>query len=179
MTEREHLLAIKAAAERLYEGRSCQHSLNGKLHYHVPTDSIKCMGESLNAKYEADADDYHQQTEHEAFLRSPLDLSPQDKSHLASAADHIAIQERAIAERDKEIERLQEDAVRWRTLVSCERLRFIGSARVGTDNPFICLEAWGKYPFYGDIEKDRKAAVEWLTKFVDGISAALTPPGAT
>lgn len=59
---------------------------------------------------------------------------------------------------------LETDAGRWRALMSCERIRLLGTGGLGTDHQHIGLEIWDKYP--KSIEVNGKAT---LTVFVDTI----------
>jgi hypothetical protein len=58
------------------------------------------------------------------------------------------------------------DAERWRALMSCQRVRVLGSARLGEENQHIGLELWENFPQVVPTNEQSKAA---LTKFVDTI----------
>lgn len=60
---------------------------------------------------------------------------------------------------------LDADAARWRALLGCERIRVIGSARLGQPDGHIGLELWGTYPDAGPQDSGRAA----LTTFADGL----------
>jgi hypothetical protein len=60
-----------------------------------------------------------------------------------------------------------EDAKRWRQLMSCERIRFVGSARVGKPDAYVCMEFWGQHPEKNTHEGATKAFIE----FLDGVSS--------
>jgi hypothetical protein len=57
-----------------------------------------------------------------------------------------------------------QDAARWRMLLSCERIRVLGSARLGTADPHVGLELWANHP-----EKKSGLGCQVLTEFVDGM----------
>jgi len=57
----------------------------------------------------------------------------------------------------------KEDASRWRALVTCERIRILGTGGLGTEHQHIGLELWDKYP------GEHPDGAEILTKFVDTI----------
>lgn len=66
-------------------------------------------------------------------------------------------------------EQYLEDAERWRALVSCDRIRILGTGGLGKDNQHIGLEVWDKYPgTHPDGSVD-------LTKFVDTIRSRKMP----
>jgi hypothetical protein len=59
------------------------------------------------------------------------------------------------------------DAVRWRSLLESQRIRVIGTAKLGTPEGHITLDFWGRHP---DVDADVQAsAVRRLIEYVDGL----------
>lgn len=67
------------------------------------------------------------------------------------------------------------DAMRWRKLVGCERIRLLGSARLGAPDAHIGLELWGTFPPVNDIEGVHTSSRDALLAFVDGLSIYALP----
>lgn len=57
------------------------------------------------------------------------------------------------------------DAERWRALISCERIRILGTGGLGSDSQHLGMEVWDKFPVA------LEDGSEVLTKFVDTIRA--------
>jgi hypothetical protein len=69
---------------------------------------------------------------------------------------------------DDVIAELKRDAARWRALLASERIRLIGTGRLGTREGHIALEAWGRYS--GGVNPEHQAeAREALSEFADGL----------
>lgn len=71
----------------------------------------------------------------------------------------------------RKIKDLQQDALRWRALMSCQRIRVLGSAGLGsTEYQHMGLELWTKHM---DVDQERHlASVKDLEIFVDTIVAS-------
>jgi hypothetical protein len=57
-----------------------------------------------------------------------------------------------------------QDAARWRKLMACERIRVLGSARLGQPDAYLGVELWGVYP------GEHPDGAPTLTAFVDGLA---------
>lgn len=64
------------------------------------------------------------------------------------------------------------DALRWRKLMACQRIRIMGTAKEGTPQGHMGLEIWGEYPTEKMAVVDNRSR---LTAFVDALA---TPPQA-
>lgn len=56
------------------------------------------------------------------------------------------------------------DALRWRKVVGCGRVRILGHSQLGQPDAHIGLELWGVYPNHPD-----RGGAEVLEKFADGL----------
>jgi len=68
---------------------------------------------------------------------------------------------------DDEIAELKRDAERWRALVSSQRIRVIGSARLGTPDGLLSVEMWGGHAPVD--EREQEYGVRRLTEYADGL----------
>lgn len=65
---------------------------------------------------------------------------------------------------------LESDGLRWRALMSCDRIRVIGSAKLGKEQQHLGLELWEEYPFIGEKGYSNTTfGREQLTLFADTI----------
>jgi hypothetical protein len=71
---------------------------------------------------------------------------------------------------DEVIAGLKTDAARWRALINSERIRIIGSARLGEANGQLSVEMWGAYKSSIPIDPDvLRLARQALTDYADGL----------
>ncbi len=97
--------------------------------------------------------------------------------HLLDAAKLLGVERdpwESLGERVVEalagLEELRLDALRWRKLVGCDRIRILGSAKAGKPDGHMDLELWGKYP--GNCSPNGPTR---LTELVDGFEAPREP----
>lgn len=63
------------------------------------------------------------------------------------------------------------DAAKWRALLSCGRMRVIGSAGIGTPHAHIGMEFWSEHP-----EPTTEYSSEQFSRFIAGLAAQLRYP---
>lgn len=97
--------------------------------------------------------------------RIMVDVVPGDGSGQEVYAKSVAEVEELLTKFRDEADANAADALRWRKLVSAERIRILGTARLGQPDAHIGLEVWGVYP--GDVHDGAPT----LTTFVDGLQA--------
>jgi hypothetical protein len=77
--------------------------------------------------------------------------------HLRKATDEVIVD-------------LKTDAARWRALLASERIRIIGSARLGAPDGHLSLELWGEHRSVIAVDpRVEERARQALTDYADGL----------